>query len=487
MREFLFGAEYNQKKWSQEELKKLPEGFVPPEVCRIRPPGAKSLELKPLLTTGKYPRKWSEVEKSGRAKLSTPATSKNVVSQLAFFHSTKQVRMPDGSYRTINFRPILDKLRYQNVLAQTLKYVLKPPVSDEELEPVYDENGDPIYDSGIASCICDDGRIRTHIYPTKATGRWSSARPSLQNLGKQIESTIKTIFKEEYRYPLRSIFHAPPGHVFIEADYIGAEIACAAYMCNDAALLEHVRRNQLPEDDPNYYDIHSHVAVSAFRLNCEPTKKGLKSINKEYLRVIAKAVIFGLFYGRSARAIAEGAKSEGILVSEFEAQAIIDQINEMYPGLLPYFAKCEYRAEIPGWVGNAFQRFRRFPPAIDKEQQKRFGRQAKNFPIQSTVADAVSQASYYLYQYRNEWKLKSRIGLQIHDAIIMEVPLDEVKIVYEKLLPKAMVEHVPIYRADLNGRIAEGAIPQYLGIDREIFTEWGRPIHDLAQFGIVTS
>ena len=296
---------------------------------------------------------------------------------------------------------------------------------------------------------------------------------------------LKTIFQEDYEYPLRSIFHASPGHVFVEADYVGAEIACAAYMCNDEALLEHVRRNQLPEDDPDYYDIHSHVAVSAFRLPCEPSKKGLKEYGREYLRILAKAVIFGLFYGRSARAIAEGAKSEGISVSEYEAQSIIDQIDEMYPELLPYFKRCEHRAGNPGWIANACRRFRRFPEAMDDEQLKRFGRQAKNFPIQSLVADAVSQAIYYLYKYRNEWGLKAKIVLQVHDAIIMEVPFDEVNLVYTELFPKAMVESVPLYRADLDGRIAEGSSPKFLGIDREIFEEWGKPLKDLARFGIV--
>jgi DNA polymerase-1 len=272
--------------------------------------------------------------------------------------------------------------------------------------------------------------------------------------------------------------------VFISADYIGAEIACAAFLCNDQALLEHVRRNQLSEDNPEFYDIHSHVAVSAFRLECAPTKTGLKSIGKRYLRDIAKAILFGLFYGRSSRAIAEGAKSEGILVSEEEAMAIVEHIREQYPLLLPFFETCAARAENPRWLTNAFGRYRRFPTALDKEQLKRFERQAKNSPIQGTVADAVNRAVDYFCYYRNRWDLRSKLVLQIHDDIMAEVPDGEVKIVYEKLFPKAMVECVPIFVTGLDGKTPPDTVARWLGIDLTVSREWGVPISDLSEWGI---
>ena len=484
MREFLFGTKYNRKKLSKKELEKIPEGMMEPEHVRVRPRGAKTLNLPPLFTTGKYPKRWDRVVQEYRDHLATPSVSKNTLAQLAFFHAKQAVTLPDGRERTLNFRPVLDKLRHWNTVAQTLRYVLRPPKTDESLEPVYDDNGDLVYDAGIPSCVCDDGRVRTHIFPTKATGRWSSAWPSLQNLGKRIEGTLQEVFAHEYRHPLRSIFQAPPGHVLIEADYVGAEVACAAYMCNDANMLEHVRRNQLPEEHPDYYDIHSRVAVSAFRLDCPPTKAGLKSIQKEYLRIIAKSVLFGLFYGRSPRAIAEGSKSEGILVTDHEATAIINQIDREYPKLLPYFEQCAARAEYPQWLCNSFGRYRRFPQWLDQEQLQRFRRQAKNFPIQGVVADAVNRAVDHLDRHRKRMKLRSRIVLQIHDAILMQVPDDEVKIVYETLLPLAMTESVPIVSTDLNGHPRKGVPLRHLGIDLEVFREWGNPIRDLSVFGI---
>jgi uracil-DNA glycosylase family 4 len=496
MRELLFGEQYNGKHLSATALKKwqkennLPETARPPGHIRIRPEGAKTMGLTPIITTDKYPQQWSKIAQAGQEHLYTASTNKDVLAQLSFFQSSRTVNHQGALYK-FNYKPILDKLRYNNVISQTLRYVLKPPVDtlDSGGEPVFatggDDNNDSdfVYDSGIPSYICDDNRIRTHIYPTKKTGRWGSARPAMQNLGKLIEEQLKEILHEDYKHPLRSIFIPSPGCVFVEADYIGAEIAAAAYMCNDEALLEHCRRNQLPESDPEYYDIHSHIAVEAFKLDCEPSKKGLASIGKSYLRIIAKAILFGLFYGRSAPAIAEEARSQGIEITAEEARQVIDQIQIIYPKLLPYFAACEQRIHETGWIANAFGRYRRFPQTTDQDQKSRFGRQGKNFPIQSLVADAINCAVYHLKKHRDELQLKSKIVLSIHDAILMEVPYDEVKIVYETLLPKAMIANVPIISSNLDGSPLDYP-PRYLGIDVEVYSAFGVKLKDLTPFNI---
>lgn len=485
MRELLFGVKYNRKTLSEAEKKKLPPGTLPPEYIRIRPPGAKSMELPPLLTTGKYPRKWTDVVNAGRDHLATPSTDKKTIAQLLFFNHKREVVDTNGRTRTLNFKPVLEKLRNWNTVAQTLRYVLKPPVKNEDTgEPVTDDDGNVLYDAGIPNCVCDDNKVRTHIWPTKATGRWSSSQPSLQNLGKGVEELLKDIFKEEYKYPLRSIFKAEPGWYFIEADYTGAEIASAAYMCNDTQMLEHVRRNQLPESDPDHYDIHSHVAVSAFKLNCEPSKQGLKNIGKKHFRELSKKVIFGIFYGRSPRAIAEGARSEGFIVSEEDAKAIVMQLQTTYPKLLGYFDQCAARITSHRWLANAFGRYRRFPEPLDDEQRKRFERQAKNFPIQGLVADVVNQAASHLYRLRNKLNLYGKFVLSIHDAIMVYCPKSEVKVIYEELLPIGMVRSVPIFSTDFDGHPLVNHSPRYFGIDRNVFTEWGSPIDDLSQFGI---
>ena len=485
MRELLFGAKNNRKTLSKTDVQKLPSGTLPPEFVRIRPAGAKSMELEPLFTTGKYPRKWNEVVRSGRSHLATPSTNKHTLAQLLFFQHKRKIFDAEGRERTLNFKEILEKLRNWNTVAQTLRYVLKPPTKEEDTgEPVLDSEGNLLYDAGIPSCVCDDGRVRTHIWPTKATGRWSSSQPSLQNLGKGVENLLQDIFKEEYRYSLRSIFRASKGCVFVEADYTGAEIASAAFMCNDTQMLEHVRRNLLPETHPDHYDIHSHIAASTFKLDCEPSKAGLKAIGKGYLRDIAKQTIFGIFYGRSPRTIAESARSQGFIVSEEDARAVVEQLRTSYPRLLPYFERCAARVTTHRWLANAFGRYRRFPEPLDDEQRKRFERQAKNFPIQGLVADVVNQAAYHVCALRDKWGLKSKLVLQIHDAIILEVPEGEVKIVYEELLPAAMIEAVPIWGADLSGEIARNSVPHYLGIDINVCREWGTSIKDFSIFGI---
>ena len=485
MRELLFGEEHNRKTMSKAEIQKLPPGTVPPEFIRIRPLSAKSMKLEPIFTTGKYPRKWDEVVRSGRSHLATPSTNKHTIAQLLFFQHTRAVVDTEGRERILNFKSTLEKLRNWNTVSQTLRYVLKPPVKDEDTgELVYDDEGDLLYDAGIPSCVCDDDKVRTHIWPTKATGRWSSAWPSLQNLGKGVEKLLKDIFQEEYKYPLRSLFRAAKGCYFVEADYVGAEIANAAFMCNDVQMLDHVRRNQLPEDNPDHYDIHSHIAVSTFKLDCTPSKTGLAEIGKAHLRDISKQTIFGLFYGRSPRAIAEGARSQGYVVSEQEALAVVEQVRALYPSLLPFFNQCADRITTHRWLANAFGRYRRFPEPIDEEQRKRFERQAKNFPIQGMVADVVNQAVYHILRLRDEWKLKAKLVLQIHDAIILEVPEEEVKIVYEKLLPQGMVAAVPIVSTDLNGVAAKNSTPHYLGLDINVCKEWGTSIKDLSVFGI---
>jgi DNA polymerase I-like protein with 3'-5' exonuclease and polymerase domains len=484
VRELLFGTKYNRKVLTKAQLEKPPTDVIfCSDGIQLRPKGARSLELTPILTTGKYPVKWDTIAGTENEAFHTPSVNKDVLSQLLFFQNKKVVKRGGKKY-TLDYTSILEKLQHRTVLAQTLRYVLKPPQEDEDLQVILDANGDVLYDGGIPGSICDDGKVRTSLYPTAVTGRWRSSRPALQNVGNAIEGYLERILKDSYKYPIRNIFCAKPDHVLIEADYTGAELAAAAYMCNDPVMIEHCRRNQLSENDPNYYDIHSHIAVAAFRLGCDPTKAGLKSIGKTYLRIIAKSVIFGLFYGRSALAIAEEARSQGILISEADAQQIINQISVMYPKLLPYFRACEAQVMEKGWLVNAFGRYRRFPAALDESQAKRFGRQAKNFPIQSLVADVVNRAVDYFYTFRNQRELESEIVLQIHDAIIVEAPFHEARIIYEELLPKAMVKCVPILPVDLTGKRIPGTSECYLGIDRKMYDYWGTAIKDLTKFGI---
>ena len=467
VKEFLFGHKLNGK------LDKETGDSI-----RIRPEKAISLNLMPLFNTGKPPKPWIEIRRLHKEHEHSPGTNKQVLSLMA------QNAPTDNSARLIN------ALRDHRFLDQVLKTLLRPPVSDDATgEALIDDDGNWTYQDGLAAMACDDDKVRTHIYQTKETGRWSSARPNLQNISKQRDPDYKRILGDEYKYSLRSVLKASPGCVLIEADYVGAELFGMAVMSGDPNMIDHATRNQLPEEHELYYDIHSNVAVFAFRLTCAPTKSGLESIGKKHIRIVAKSVIFGIAYGRGANAIAIAAKEQKIEITANEAQAVIDAIFQMYPLLKPFFKECQERATgqfidpltkqkvKERYLCNCYGRFRRFPDANDdKSLSAEFERQAMNFPIQSMIASAVSRALAYIYDYKaiqlKKGKDMFRILLQIHDAILLEVPYEHVKHVCEHVLPTYMRKAVPIYPSDLEG-LPTGDGPYYLGIESEVMDHWG--------------
>ena len=468
VRELLYGHLLNGKKDKKTG-----------DVIRLRPEGAVSLNLDPLFDTSKPPKPWGEVKKSGRMAEHAPSTNKLILSLLAQSTTNK------GKAKLIN------QLRDYRFLDQVLKTVLHPPACDDATEEsMYDDDGNLEYDDGLASLCCDDGKVRTHVYQTKETGRWSSARPNLQNISKQRDPDYKRLLgAEDYKYTLRSVLKASPGHVMVEADYVGAELFGMAVMSGDENMIKHALRNQLPETHPDYYDIHSQVACFAFKLTCPPTKSGLAAIGKKHIRIVAKSVIFGIAYGRGPKAIAIAAKEQGIEIEVDEAQAVIDAIFLMYPRLSPFFNECKQRATgdyidpltgttVAGrYLCNCYGRFRRFPDAnFDRGLAGEFERQAMNYPIQSMIASAVSRALAYIHDYKEKQLKQGRdlfkVLLQIHDAVLLEVPYEHVKHVCEYVLPTFMRDAVPIYPSSLDG-LPTGAGPYYLGIEMEVVKHWG--------------
>ncbi len=464
IRELLYGEDYNGK--LRDSTTGLP--------TRLRPPKAKTLRLQPIMSTDKRPMLWPVVVERQLTGEKTPSTNKLALAILAQesqavvrFNPKKEAFVKYDLSTQVNW------VRDYRFISQVLKSVLRAP-DMTEAEDGFETDDDGMYSfsGGLPSRICDDGKIRTHIWPTKETGRWSSSNPPLQNLGKRRESDYRRILGKRYKSTLRSIIVAPPGYFLVESDYIGAELYGAAMMSGDEQMIDHCLRNQLPESDPNYYDIHSNIAVQAFRLECPPTKKGLESIDKVHLRIVAKSVIFGVMYGRMAKAVALAAKEEGISVSEEEAQKIIDTIFKTYPGLVKFFADCQRRASDPRWLCNCFGRLRRFPRLLDEKMLGDIQRQAQNFPIQSLVADAMNRALDHLVQYRRHHVVDYRIVLQIHDAVLLLVPAEYVPRVVETVMPHCLSELVPIYPTTLGGD-PTGAGPYRLGIETEIFKAWG--------------
>lgn len=440
----------------------------PPDV----PAEAKLLDLVPVKTTGKRPTLWRELHGRGNKENATPSTDKESLGILG------------------HANPTAAKIRDYKFMSQVLQSTLRRPNVAEDGDFEVDDNNNYVYEKGLVGCVHADGKVRTHLFQTKETGRASSSRPPLQNLSSRREDDYRRILGAQYQHPIRSVLRVPEGCVGIETDLTGAELAVLAWLAQDANMIEHVRRNILPEEHPDHYDIHSQQAVKAFNIQgVEPTKKGLVSVGKKGLRVAAKNVNFGIPYGRGPEAIARQCKEEGVNVTPEECQDMIDAYFDSYPKTRTFLAECRRRSQEDGFLVGPYGRIRRFVPAPPGERAIRGEqeRQAQNFPIQGGVADAVSIALSNFYRYRDAHpELYYDIALQIHDAIVLIVPIEHAEVVYKTVVPHCMVDGVPFYPRFLDGTLIPNSGPYYFGADREVFVHWGEKIKpaDAAKLGL---
>lgn len=471
--EALFGEQYNG--YFQQYGKRK----------RIRPPGAFTLRAVPLRTTGRYPMEWDEAVKKTN-NTCTPSTGKQTLGEM--FYAGEKLRVyrkvkHDWVIREEDNSRLIGLLRDFRFLDQALKSLIREPVKDSEDSLVKDDDGWNDYDSGVVHMICGDGRVRTRVRQTVETGRWASYDPNLTNLSKSREKDYRRILGSKFSSSIRTIFVADPGWFLVEADYSGAELMMAAIQAGDFRMIDHCRRNVLDDNDPEFYDIHSTLTVKAFRLSCEPTKHGLEGLGKVHLRTVAKSVLFGLMYGRSARAIAIAVRQEGVYITEEEAAAMIEAVFEEYPQLEIFLDNCRNRVD-DGWMRNMFGRLRRFPYTKDEQKRKAFGREAMNAPMQGGVADAMSIASRNIIDYRDRMQMRYKLSLQIHDALILHVPADELLHVVDPLdgvFKRCMVDAVPLRQTDLAGHRTDNDEIYRFGIGIDIYGGWG-DVPDPARF-----
>jgi uracil-DNA glycosylase family 4 len=451
----------------------------------------------PIKTTGKPSRSWGTLNPRDK-QLLVPAVDKEVLG--IFAHTDDRVK----------------KLRDIRYIRQVLQSVLRPPKIGEAMgaeangSVVFDEADE--FDGGFLSYVnTRDSRVRSRFYPVE-TGRCSSSGPNLQNLAKRREDDYARILGHVedgevigdytkilgaplYKNPIRSIVTAGEWDdvptVLMEFDIIAAEIAALAWESGDEKMIEDVNRAMLPEDDPDFLDLHSSTAVEAFKLSCDPNKKALKALGKPGLRVAAKNVRFGVPYGRSAEALSRQCREEGADVSVQECQRLIDNYYKRYPAASSFLAECEARpgSRTPYLVG-AFGRMRRFGRVDDKSAQADQGRSAKNYPIQNLVADAILLGMYNLRQLRiNGFRNKFRTVLQIHDAVMLEVKIPHIEEVREAVV-LALSDDVEIMPRTLDGirfddkKKMEAAgrggrcleKPYHFKVDCSVFLNWGQAI-----------
>lgn len=269
-KEFLFGEELNGKKRGEDNLP-----------VRVRPPNAISLRLVPIQTTTKPPIPWSRVQAEGLIDMYSPSTDK---ATLGIYAHTE---------------PLVRSLCDLGFLRQALSTALREPspgtflgLDDADLLDDEADDGQDISRKGLMDYVCGDGAIHSLYFQTKETGRASAAKPNLMAISKRRDKDYKRLLGSKF-WPMRSLFIARPGYVIVEADFIGAELAMMAWLSGDKVMQDHVRRSNLPENDPNHFDIHSSFAVEIFRLNLPPIKSALEEAGKKQYRDAVKCVVAG--------------------------------------------------------------------------------------------------------------------------------------------------------------------------------------------------
>lgn len=254
------------------------------------------------------------------------------------------------------------------------------------------------YADGLMNFVGEDKRIHTNFNQTiTATGRISSTEPNLQNIPMRTELGRK----------IREVFVAKDGCVFMDADYSQIELRILAHMSKDQKLIEAYESHE---------DIHAITASQVFGVPFNEVTP-LQRRN-------AKAVNFGIVYGISAFGL-----SRDLSISKKEAAQYIDQYFATYPGVKTYLDACVELAQKEGFSETLYKRRRPIPELASSNFMTRsFGeRVAMNAPIQGTAADIIKIAMIKVYEGLNEAGLKTRLILQIHDELLLEVPEEEVE------------------------------------------------------------
>ncbi|HUX29253.1 MAG TPA: DNA polymerase I [Thiobacillus sp.] len=240
------------------------------------------------------------------------------------------------------------------------------------------------------------GRLHTsYSQATAVTGRLSSAEPNLQNIPARTAEGRR----------IREAFIAPPGHMLVSADYSQIELRIMAHLSDDPGLLKAFAEDR---------DIHTATAAEVFGVP-------LDEVSSDQRRM-AKVINFGLIYGMSAFGLAAQLNLE-----RAAAQAYIDRYFARYPGVADYMQRTREAARSQGYVETVFGRRLTLPEINAKNGQRRQGaeRAAINAPMQGTAADLIKLAMIAVQGWLDGEKLASRLLLQVHDELILEVPEHE--------------------------------------------------------------
>ena len=252
------------------------------------------------------------------------------------------------------------------------------------------------------------GRVHTNYAQAVAvTGRLASNEPNLQNI------PIRTA--EGRR--IREAFIASPGHSIISADYSQIELRIMAHISQDTGLLKAFARGE---------DIHRATASEIFGIPRE-------AVNSEQRRY-SKIINFGLIYGMSEFGLALQ-----LGIERAAARAYMDRYFARYPGVAEYMQRTRKAARETGYVETVFGR-RLWLPEINSANGNRrqaSERAAINAPMQGTAADIIKLAMIEVRGWLARQNLGSKLIMQVHDELVLEVPEDEIPIMKDEL-PKLM-------------------------------------------------
>lgn len=277
--------------------------------------------------------------------------------------------------------------------AETLESLRDYPLVEDILQYRAYQKLNSTYVEGLLKVIGEDGRIHSTFNQTEArTGRLSSDNPNLQNI------PIRT----ELGSQLRAYFIAKPGHVLVDADYSQIELRILAHITGD---------EQMQHAFLNGEDIHRSTAAKIYNLPPEDITPRLRSS--------AKAINFGIMYGKGAYSL-----SKDIGVSVKEADAFLKSYLAAFPKVDTYMEKTIADGKANGYVSTLFGRRRALPELSSSNFNVRSSgeRMARNTPIQGTAADVIKLAMVRVWKRLRDEKMDSRLILTVHDELIVEAP-----------------------------------------------------------------
>jgi DNA polymerase I len=248
------------------------------------------------------------------------------------------------------------------------------------------------------------GRVHTNYAQAVAvTGRLSSNEPNLQNI------PVRTA--EGRR--IREAFIAPAGSVIVSADYSQIELRIMAHISGDERLLRAFSEGE---------DIHRATAAEIFSV--EPAE--VTSEQRRY----AKVINFGLIYGMSAFGLASN-----LGIERSAAQMYIEKYFQRYSAVAQYMADTRAQAKAQGYVETVFGR-RLWLAEINSPNGPRrqaAERAAINAPMQGTAADLIKLSMIAVQDWLEAESMKSKMVMQVHDELVLEVPESELSYIRDKL------------------------------------------------------